>query len=442
MTIRPARRADFEAIREIEIEAGRRFTAIGMEAVADDGPYSAAELEAFLEGDLAWVAVDGANVTVGYVVAGLVDNMAHIEQVSVRPSHGRQGIGTGLVEHVATWARAKGLDAVTLTTFANVPWNAPLYQRLGFQPIADERLAPGLAAIGRREAERGLDRWPRTAMIRTLHRKEDAMAEANTWGSGPAYEAYVGRWSALVAPEFLAWLGVPPGLRWLDVGCGTGILARAILASESPASVVGVDPSESFVDHARTTTDDQRVAFALGSASATGVADGAVDVVVFGLVLNFVPDVPAALAEARRVGTPGATVAAYVWDYGDGMEFIRAFWDAATSVDPSASEFDQRHRFPIAEPGALVAALTSAGLESAVGREIVVPTVFRDFDDLWRPFTGGTGQAPAYLASLDEARRSAVREAVRATVPTRPEGTIELRARAWAAKGRQPGQDA
>jgi ubiquinone/menaquinone biosynthesis C-methylase UbiE len=180
----------------------------------------------------------------------------------------------------------------------------------------------------------------------------------STWSSGDAYEAYVGRWSALVAPRFLDALAVEPDRRWLDVGAGTGITTQAILERAAPASVIGVDPSEPFVQHARRVVRDPRATFRIGTATDTGVADDAIDAVIFGLVLNQLPDAVAALAEARRVTVPGGVIAAYVWDYAEGMQFIRAFWDAAIALDPEAAAHDQARRFPIAAPEPLRAAFT------------------------------------------------------------------------------------
>jgi SAM-dependent methyltransferase len=264
----------------------------------------------------------------------------------------------------------------------------------------------------------------------------ETAARGPSWSSGDAYEAFVGRWSALVAPEFLAFISVEPGRRWLDVGSGTGILTRAILAGAAPISVVGIDPSATFVEHARRAVADPRATFRLGTAADTGLGDGEVDVVVFGLVLNFVPDVVVALAEARRVVGPGGVVAAYVWDYADGMQFIRMFWEAAVAMDPAATAFDQRRSFPIAASDTLRNAFADAGLEAIEVNAIEIPTTFRDFDDFWMPFTGGTGQAPTYLASLAPADRDALRERLRSSLPIEPDGQIRLSARAWACQGR------
>ena len=259
------------------------------------------------------------------------------------------------------------------------------------------------------------------------------------WSSGSSYEGYVGRWSRLVAPQFVGWLAVPPRSRWLDVGCGTGALTDTILARCDPSSVIGVDSSGAFLVHARAAIRDPRATFLVGSAATTGLNDGDVDAVVSGLVLNFVPDVGEALGEAGRVVSPGGLVAAYVWDYAEGMELMRRFWDAAIALDPAAEPLDEGDRFGLAAPEPLATAFTAAGLEGVEVRPIEIPTVFADFDDLWAPFLGGTGTAPAYVAALSEPARDAIRGRLRNAISPASDGSIHLVARAWAARGRKPG---
>ena len=255
------------------------------------------------------------------------------------------------------------------------------------------------------------------------------------WASGEAYEGYIGRWSRLVAHEFVDWLAQPASLRWLDVGCGTGILTRTILERSDPATVVGVDPAQPLIDHARAAVADPRVTFHVGSANSTGCGDASVDAVVAGLVLNFVPDLNAALAEAQRVVRSGGIVAGYVWDYVAGMQLLRRFFDAAIALDPEMRQHDEGVRFPITHEGRLAAAFEAAGLVDVDHRPIAAPTVFRDFDDLWTPFLRGTGPAPAYVVSLDEPARTALRDRLRASLTEEPDGSIRLTARAWAVRG-------
>ncbi len=242
----------------------------------------------------------------------------------------------------------------------------------------------------------------------------------DVWEAGEAYEAYDGRWSRFVAARFVPWLGLPGGLRWLDVGCGTGALSAA--ARLSGAVVVGVDPSRGFLSG--------RDGVVVGDARGLPFVDESFDVVVSGLALNFVPDPTLAVAEQVRVVAPGGTVAAYVWDYAEGMEMMCLFWDAAREVDPGAP--DEGARFPLCRPEPLRALWLAAGLNAVTVEAIDVPTSFDDFDDFWRPFLGGQGAAPAYLATLPSAQQDAIRDLLRRRLPDRD---IRLTARAWAVRG-------
>ncbi len=255
------------------------------------------------------------------------------------------------------------------------------------------------------------------------------------WASGDAYEPYVGRWSRLVAREFLAWLEVPAGGRWLDVGCGTGALSEMILAHASPAEIVGTDPSEQFVAHARAHIIDPRARFDVGDAMRLPFETNRFDAVVSGLVLNFVPDAGRAVSEMARVARPGGLLAAYVWDYADQMEMMRHFWDAAIALDPAAAAFDEGRRFPLCHPDRLGAVAQQAGLDAVETRAIDIHTRFRGFDDYWSPFLGGNGPAPAYAMSLSSERRAALRTRLQRALPVAADGAIELVARAWALRG-------
>ncbi len=260
---------------------------------------------------------------------------------------------------------------------------------------------------------------------------------SDNWQRGSPYERYVGRWSREVAPRFLAWLGLPPGLRWLDVGCGTGALSAAILSGCDPSTVCGVEPSEGFLATAAEHLGD-RVALHRGSATALPLPDRCVDVVVSGLVLNFVDQPAAALAEMSRVAVPGATVAAYVWDYAGRMELMRHFWDTAVALDRQAASNDEGVRFPLCRPAALEKLFVGAGLQGTQVTGLEVATPFSDFDDYWQPFLGGQGPAPAYAMSLDAAARDRLRDRLRERLPIAADGSIPLTARAWAVRGTVP----
>jgi ribosomal protein S18 acetylase RimI-like enzyme len=166
-TIRAARPDELEDLRALEDAAGAAFRDLGMDAVADDPPPPAVVLRSALDHGGLWVVDDGGRV-VAYAMDDVVDGQAHLEQVSVHPDRARRGLGARLVEDLVARARDAGRDAVTLTTFRDVAWNAPYYARLGFRALADDDLGPGLRAIRRAEAARGLDRWPRLAMRRDL----------------------------------------------------------------------------------------------------------------------------------------------------------------------------------------------------------------------------------------------------------------------------------
>lgn len=260
---------------------------------------------------------------------------------------------------------------------------------------------------------------------------------SDTWEWGDGYEDYIGRWSRRVAPLFLSWLGAPPGQRWLDVGSGTGALCAAIWDHCRPSSVVGVEPSAGFLSTARARLGG-RVTFHQGSATHIPLEDHAVDVVVSGLVLNFVPEQRSALAEMERVAHPGGLVGAYVWDYAGGMQLIRFFWDAAIEVDARAAEMDEGSRFPLCRPEALGHLFASGGLTSVDGTGIEISTPFTSFEEYWRSFLGGQGPAPTYLASLPADQLGRLRDRLRERLPIRSDGSIPLVARAWAVRGTVP----
>ncbi|MFH9606791.1 GNAT family N-acetyltransferase [Streptomyces sp. NPDC017448] len=172
MRIRSARRSDLPVLQDIERAAGEPFRALGMAFVADDDPPPLDLLESYRQAGRCWVATDPLSATgdrpLGYVLADPVDDALHIEQVSVDPAAARRGIGRGLIAHLAAVAARRGMTALTLTTFTDVPWNAPYYARIGFRVLREEELTDGLRTIRGEEAQHGLDRWPRVCMRREL----------------------------------------------------------------------------------------------------------------------------------------------------------------------------------------------------------------------------------------------------------------------------------
>jgi len=255
----------------------------------------------------------------------------------------------------------------------------------------------------------------------------------DTWAAGDLYEPYIGRWSRLVAREFVDWLAQPPGMDWLDLGCGTGALVGTIVEYCAPRSVEGIDASPAFIEHARARFKGVRMRLEVGDAQSLPLSPASVDAAVSGLVLNFLPQPERAVAQMMRVVRPGGTVASYVWDYSDRMELMRYFWDAATELDAAA--IDEARRFPDCGPEPLAGLFGAAGLRNVAVRPIDVSTRFVDFDDYWVPFLGGQGPAPGYVMSLPQAGRNALRDLIRERLPVAADGSIDLVARAWAVRG-------
>lgn len=266
------------------------------------------------------------------------------------------------------------------------------------------------------------------------------MSSANRgpWTGGERYESYMGRWSRLVAKEFLTWIRPPHSAQWLDVGCGTGALTESVLDCASPESIIGIDPSDSALRVAKEQVRNGRAQFEQGGASKLPVSSHAYDVVVSGLVLNFLPDIPVALAEMARAGKPGGVVATYVWDYSSKMELIRYFWDAAVALKPEDRRYHEGERFPMCQPESLKKLFENANLRHIEVRPIDVPTSFRSFQDYWSSFLVGHFPAPEYAMSLNEKERLGLRNRVFQDVPIEEDGAIHLIARAWAVRGTIP----
>lgn len=245
------------------------------------------------------------------------------------------------------------------------------------------------------------------------------------WTNADAYERWVGRWSRPIARQFVPWLEVPKGARWFDVGCGTGVVTEVILRAAAPGQVVGMDASPAYDAAAARRLGDEGGVFAVGDAQTF-------DAVVSGLLLNFLPDPEAALRQMVRVARPGGTVVAYVWDYLDGMEILRTFWDVAAEDDPAVVQLPEVQRYALCQPDMLRQLFAAAGLEAIQVAPLEASARFADFEDCWQPFLGGQGTAPTYVTSLSGESRTGLREKLRAALPIAGDGRVVLLLRAWA----------
>jgi len=258
---------------------------------------------------------------------------------------------------------------------------------------------------------------------------------SDRWAVGDAYEAYMGRWSRLAAREFLVWLDADPGGSWLEIGCGTGALTSSICALCSPASIVACDPSASFVEHVRASVADASVSAVVAGAESLPSHPDGFDVVVSGLVLNFIPEPGRALTAMCERCRPGGVVGAYLWDYAGGVDLLRHFWAEAVACDPAATDHDEERRFSEWQLPHLTSLFESAGLTAVESAVLTVPTAFATFDEYWKPFLGGTGPAPAYVASLAGPQRELLARRLSARLPRASDGSIRLGARALALRG-------
>jgi SAM-dependent methyltransferase len=254
------------------------------------------------------------------------------------------------------------------------------------------------------------------------------------WSTGDDDEALMGRWSRLVAQEFLAWVDVGPELGWLDVATGTGALAAAVAAHAHPREVLGIDAAGSRIATAAQRVTDPRVRFEVVDANELAY-DREFDVVVSGLALPFLHPVEPMVGYMREAVRPGGVVAAYIWDHAGHMDLLHHYWGAAVEVDPGAVDRDEAVRFADWTSARLAVLWHEAGLGDVLVTSIEVALRLVDFADLWDPLVRGRGPAPTHLASLDGDSRAAVRDRLRARVPTAPDGSITLGATALAVKG-------
>lgn len=251
--------------------------------------------------------------------------------------------------------------------------------------------------------------------------------------SGEAYDRFMGRYSVALAPRMADFAGIEGGQRILDVGCGPGAFTAEAVRRLGAEAVTAVDPSPSFLEACRDRFPGVDVR--LGSAEDLPIDDASVDLAVSQLVLHFVSDPDRAARELRRVVRPGGVVAACVWGFSGGMEMLRAFWDAALEVDPSAPDEAQVLKF--GEPGELARLWAESGFVDVVEAPIQAETTYSSFDELWSSFLLGIGPAGSWLVEQSPDQQAAVRERL-STRLAHPPGAFTLGATALAARATVP----
>lgn len=255
------------------------------------------------------------------------------------------------------------------------------------------------------------------------------------FSAGDAYERYMGRWSRRLAPLVVRFAGVRDGDAVLDIGSGTGALTAAVAAAAPGSRIVGIDPAEPFVAFAQARHSSDLITFEAGDAQRLRFEDGSFDRTLSLLILNFVPNPGKALSEMMRVTRRGGTVAAAVWDYGDGMEMLRMFWDEAIALSRDMDARDERH-MPLSRDGELAALWSSHGMQNVSAEPLVIETRFSSFDDYWSPFLEKQGPAGAFAAALPTASREQLRLRLhQRLLGAGPDHPIVLHARAWGVRG-------
>jgi SAM-dependent methyltransferase len=242
-----------------------------------------------------------------------------------------------------------------------------------------------------------------------------------------AYDRFMGRYSLQLSPQLADFAGVSVGQQVLDVGCGPGALTTELVARLGPAAVAAVDPSTPFVAAARARNPGVNVLQA--SAEQLPFPDQAFDAALAQLVVHFMADPVAGLAEMARVTRPAGVVAACVWDHAGGQGPLSVFWQAARGLDPGVHDESQ---LAGAREGHLAELFGAAGLNAVEETVLTASHAHPSFEDWWGPYTGGVGPAGVYVRGLDEERRVQLRERCRSLLPPPP---FVLTAKAWAARG-------
>lgn len=252
---------------------------------------------------------------------------------------------------------------------------------------------------------------------------------------GAAYERMMGRWSRAAGDVFLGWLALPPGLRWLDVGCGTGAFSRLVLEKCAPKEIKAVDPSPEQVEYARSTPAARQVDFRVGDAQSLSFAAAEFDVAAMALVISFIPDPAKAVTELKRVVRPGGMIATYVWDFvsgGSTLQPLRQAIEAIGVAIPPTPGQENSTRDKLDE------FFQAAALDDVATRLIEIDVFYTDFEDYWTSQTALANNIVQYLRKMTAADVDRVKAYLRERLPTDKNGSISYTARANAAKGRVP----
>ncbi|MFW9930100.1 MAG: class I SAM-dependent methyltransferase [Candidatus Thorarchaeota archaeon] len=258
---------------------------------------------------------------------------------------------------------------------------------------------------------------------------------SNNWNNTALYNEFMGKWSKLVAQQFISWLGTDHTIfrkSWIDIGCGTGALTFEIVKLTNPIRVIGIDPSLNYLPKIKHLPN---VSFEVGSSTQIPAMTESFDFVVSGLALNFMSDIDASLKEMLRVLKSNGILALYVWDYSEQMEFLRIFWDTAMEIKSEAKFLDEGGIFPICKKSALLKLFTNNHLKAIDIKEIIIETNFINFDSYWNPFLGGQGPAGSFLLSLNESEKNLLRRKLISKISKANDEPIKLKARSFAIQG-------